>query len=283
MSMVNFDMFKKKHRSDAENDADEEIMSVVDEAHEKGDLEQDEADMIENILSFGDTDARDIMTRRSDIRALDGSLTLEEAVGRVLDFSNSRFPVYQGNIDTILGVVTFRDLMNKYIRSPENRTIAIEDIPKLIREVSVIPESRPIDSIFQYMRSKKVQIVIVVDEYGQTSGLVAMEDILEEIVGNILDEYDTDDHFIQRSFDDSIIMDGMTPLERAGEVLKYDFSGEEYETLNGYLTALLGHIPTEADHTVAGKKFLFHILKVDHHTIRKVRAERQPAAARKEN
>lgn len=112
-------MFKKKHRSDAENDADEEIMSVVDEAHEKGDLEQDEADMIENILSFGDTDARDIMTRRSDIRALDGSLTLEEAVRRVLDFSNSRFPVYQGNIDTILGVVTFRDLMNKYIRSPE--------------------------------------------------------------------------------------------------------------------------------------------------------------------
>ena len=84
-------MFKKKHRSDAENDADEEIMSVVDEAHEKGDLEQDEADMIENILSFGDTDARDIMTRRSDIRALDGSLTLEEAVRRVLDFSNSRF------------------------------------------------------------------------------------------------------------------------------------------------------------------------------------------------
>ena len=129
MSMVNFDMFKKKHRSDAENDADEEIMSVVDEAHEKGDLEQDEADMIENILSIGDTDARDIMTRRSDIRALDGSLTLEEAVIRVLDFSNSRFPVYQGNIDTILGVVPFRDLMNKYIRAPENRTIAIEEIP----------------------------------------------------------------------------------------------------------------------------------------------------------
>ncbi len=277
MGMINLFIGKKKKNPDAVTE--HEIISMVDEAHESGLIKKNEAEMIQNVISFGDTDAGEIMTHRSDICALDGTLTLDECAHQILESANSRFPVYEETVDSILGIVTLKDVMKEYVLHPENRTIAIADIPHLIREATIFPETRSIESIFQYMRQQKVQIIIVVDEYGQTSGVVTMEDILEEIVGSILDEYDSEDNFIQQGFDDSIVMDGMTPLSRAAEVLRVDLQKEEedYETLNGYLTALLGHIPTEKDKSVTGKHFLFHILKVENHTIRKVRAERLPA------
>ena len=105
---------------------------------------------------------------------------------------------------------------------------------------SYIPETRSINDLFKRMQAKKIHMAVVVDEYGQTSGIVTMEDILEEIVGNILDEYDEDDHFIVEQLDDSYLMKGLTPLEEVGEVLDIDFEDEDYETLNGYLTSLLG-------------------------------------------
>ena len=116
-------------------------------------------------------------------------------------------------------------------------------------------------------------MAVVVDEYGQTAGIVTMEDILEEIVGDILDEYDENDLFIQPQHDNSILMGGLTPLEQVGEVLRTGFSDiEEFETLNGYLTSLLGHIPTEEDKEVEARGFVFQILSVEHKTIQKVRA-----------
>ncbi|HUM82503.1 MAG TPA: hemolysin family protein [Lachnospiraceae bacterium] len=253
-----------------------EIISIVDEANEHGVIKKNEAEMIQNIMAFGDTTARDVMTHRNQIAAIDGNAALDEAVDFMLKGRNSRYPVYSGNIDNICGIIHFKDAMNEYTRHPENKNVPITDITSLIREAAIFPETRSIESIFQYMRTQKVHLAVVVDEYGQTSGVVAMEDILEEIVGSILDEYDADDPFIQREFDDSIIMDGLTPLEKAGEVLHYDFSGEEYETLNGYLTGMLGHIPSAKDKMVTGKKFLFRILKVENHTIKKVRIERLP-------
>ncbi len=114
-------------------------------------------------------------------------------------------------------------------------------------------------------------MTIVIDEYGQTSGIVTMEDILEEIVGNILDEYDDSDDFIQPQFDDSMLMDGLTPLEQVGEVLGLDFDDQDFETLNGYLTSLLGHIPTEEDKEVEALGYRFQILVVEDNIIQKLR------------
>ncbi len=272
--MIDLIFGKKKKNNDAVTE--NEIISMVDEAHENGLIKKNEAEMIQNVISFGDTDANDIMTHRSDIVAFDGSITLEECVREIIEGANSRFPVYEETIDSILGIITLKDAMGEYVLHPEYRERSLTDIPNLIREATIFPETRSIESIFQYMRQQKVQLIIVIDEYGQTAGVVTMEDILEEIVGNIQDEYDSEEEFIQRSFDDSIIMDGMTPLDRASEVLHVNLENEEYETLNGYLTALLGHIPTEKDKSVTGEHFLFHILKVENHTIRKVRAERLP-------
>lgn len=252
---------------------EEEIISMVDEAHEQGVLLESEAEMIQNIFEFNETMARDIMTHRKNIIALEGNLFLDEALKIMLEESNSRYPVYDGDIDNIIGIIHLKDAM-KQMTFGQMGHIAICDIPHLIREVEFVPETRSIDRVFQYMQSKKAHMVIVVDEYGQTTGLVAMEDILEEIVGNILDEYDDDESFIVHQFDDSILMDGLTPLKQVSEVLQTDFLNEDYETLNGYLTSLLDHIPNEKDKEVTAKGFSFQILKVENHVIQKIRVEK---------
>lgn len=275
------DLFSKKHKE--EEQVKSEVEEAVDEASEQGILKTYEAEMIRNVLAFSDTDAREIMTHRNDIRAIDGSCTLDEALHEMLMSSNSRFPVYEETIDTILGIITIKDAAKERLLHPERSGKAITEIPGLLREATIFPETRSIDSIMQYMRAQKIQLILVVDEYGQTSGVVSMEDIVEEIVGNILDEYDADDNLIQHGFDDSIVMDGMTPLWRAEEVLHTDFHTEDFETLNGYLTNCLGHIPSVKDKQVTGNGFLFHILKVENHTIRKVRAERLRLTAEKTN
>lgn len=260
------------HKNDDEV-TEEEIISMVDEAHEQGLLQENEAEMIQNIIEFNETMVRDIMTHRKNILALDGDMFLEDALKIMLEENYSRYPVFQGDIDNIIGIIHLKDAM-KQMTYGQMGPIAICDIPKLIRSVEFIPETRNIDSVFQYMRSKKDHMVIVIDEYGQTAGLVAMEDILEEIVGNILDEYDDDESFIVHQFDDSILMDGLTPLKQVSEVLQTDFENEDYETLNGYLTSLLDHIPNEEDEEVCVKGFSFQILKVEKHIIQKVRVER---------
>ena len=261
---------------DPEEVTEEGIISMVDEAHEHGVIKENEAEMIQNIISFEDTDAKDVMTHRKNIVAIEGTTTLSDAAAFMLKENSSRYPVYEDDIDNIIGIIHLKDAVRMLLSKDRNATIAIEDIPDLVREATVISETRSIDSIFQLMRNKKVHMVIVVDEYGQTSGLITMEDILEEIVGSILDEYDDDEQYIQHAFDNSIVMDGLTPLDRVGEVLQYDFSDSPAETLNGYLTGLLDHVPTAKDKLVQGKKFQFRILRVENHVIKKVRAVRLP-------
>lgn len=251
---------------------EEEIINMVDEAHEQGVIMESEAAMIQNIIQFSDKDAKDIMTHRMNIIGLDANMSLDEAIKIMVDESNSRYPVYVDDIDNIIGIVHLKDAM-KQVTYYHNGKTALKDIPTLIRTVGFIPETRSIDAIFKAMQVKKVHMAIVVDEYGQTSGLVAMEDILEEIVGNILDEYDEDDNFIQHQYDNSIIMEGLTPLEQVALVLHVEFD-DEFETLNGYLTALLDHIPTSRDHYVDGKGFRFEILKVENNIIQKVKVKK---------
>lgn len=252
---------------------EEEIISMVDEAHEQGVIEESEAEMIQNIIEFSDKDAKDIMTHRKNIVALDEELTLDEAIHIMLEENNSRYPVYSENIDNIRGIVHLKDVMQQ-MTLEHMGDVPIKDIPGLVRNVSFIPETRSINDIFKAMQTKKIHIAIVVDEYGQTSGLLTMEDILEEIVGNILDEYDEDDDFIQPQYDDSLLMDGFTPLEQVGEILNIDFKDAEFETLNGFLTYQLGHIPTSKDAQVEACGYCFLILSIENNTIQKVRVEK---------
>lgn len=252
---------------------EDEIIDLVDEAHEQGIIQESEAEMIQNIMEFHDKSAKDIMTHRKNINALDDTMLLKDAMPYMAEHNNSRYPVFHEDIDNIVGFIHIRDAMEHQNRGEyENKSLM--QIPNLVRAVAYIPETRGIDSLFQAMQTKKIHIAIVVDEYGQTAGLVTMEDILEEIVGNIFDEYDESEEFIQPQLDESLLMDGLTPLDDVEEVLNIDLGDHEVETLNGYLTSLLGHIPTGEDHEINANGYCFQILSVENNIIQKIRVEK---------
>ena len=268
-------IFHKLPFKDSEDVTEEEIISMVNEGHEQGVLRENEAEMIHNIFEFGDKEAGDIMTHRKNISALDGNDIFEDVITLVIDSHYSRMPVYSDTIDNIIGVLHIKETLS-YSRQPELLKKPIKEIDGLIRPVDFIPETRNINALFQEMQSAKEQMVIVVDEYGQTAGIVTMEDILEEIVGDILDEYDEDEITIRAQKDNSLIIDGLAYLEDVEEELDADFGDTEFETLNGYLTNILGHIPADKDVDTSIKAigYCFTILSIGNKTIGKVKVER---------
>lgn len=262
-----------------DNVTEEDIMLMVTEGHEQGVVEADEAEMITNIFEMNDTVAGEIMTHRKNIAALDVTMTLDEAVTFILTKAkNSRFPVYEKDIDDIVGILHMRDALN-WAEKEENRALPLGELPGLLREAHFIPETRHIDTLFKEMQSQKIHMEIVVDEYGQTAGIVTMEDILEEIVGNILDEYDEEEELISLRDDGSVLFDGLTHLEDVAEALHIEFDEEEcenYDTLNGFLISKLDRIPMEGEQPeVEYKGYLFRVLSVENKILREVTAVKQ--------
>ena len=258
-----------------ENVTEEDIMSMVNEGHVQGVVEADEAEMITNIFQLNDKNAADIMTHRRNVTGLDGSMLLRDAVDFLLgEGRNSRYPVFLEDIDNIIGVLNLKDALvcahsGKFDDQP------LSKIPGLLREAHFIPETRTLDNLFQEMQSRKVHMMIVVDEYGQTSGIVTMEDILEEIVGNIVDEYDSEEEMITALPDGTFIMRGMTPLEDAEDAAGIPFTEEEkdeFDTLNGFLISKADRIPADGERfTVQDHGYEFRVLNVQNKMIRSVK------------
>lgn len=249
---------------------EEVILSMVNEGHEQGVIEASEAEMITNIFEYGDKEAQDIMTQRSNIVAIEGTQTLSDAIKFMLSEKNSRFPVYEENMDHIIGILHLKDALRMQSIGVDVEQ-PVKEVCGLLRQAKFIPLTRNIDDLFKAMQSQKLQMVIVVDEYGQTAGLIAMEDILEEIVGNILDEYDEEESFIEEKGDDQYVIDGKTPLEELEERFKISFDQEEFETLNGFMIFKMEHIPKENeqfDIDVGG--FNFKVLSVENKMIQSV-------------
>lgn len=275
ISFVVLKVFGIDMNASEENVTEEEIMSMVNEGHEQGILEAREAQMITNIFELDNKKAGDIMTHRTNLVMIDGETSLKDALGFILtEGKNSRYPVYERDMDDIVGILHMKDAMIYAER--EGRTqLPISKIPGLLREAHFIPESRNIDSLFREMQSQKTHIEVVVDEYGQIAGIVTMEDILEEIVGNILDEYDSEEEYIVSS-EDGFLLDGLTPISQVEEALGIEFVQEDhgsFDTLNGFLIFILDRIPQEGEElelTYGG--YQFQILNVENKTIRLVRA-----------
>lgn len=262
--------------SDSENVTEEDIMSMVNEGHEQGVLEAREAEMITNIFELNDTEAGDIMTHRKNLAALDCEMPLLEAADFILNEGlNSRYPVYKKDVDDIIGILHMRDALVA-AKNEEDKNRALCEIPGLLREAHFIPETRNLNDLFKEMQSEKIHMVVVVDEYGQTAGVVTMEDILEEIVGNILDEYDVDEEYIVRSDDGSFYINGMTLLEDVEKALDIEFEDEDYDsydTINGLLISRLDRIPQEGEETeVSILGYCFKILQVENKIIQTIRA-----------
>lgn len=250
-----------------ENVTEDEIISMVNEGHEQGVLEEKEVEMISNIMELDAKEAGDIMTHRKNIVAVDGNITLEEAVHFMLDANNSRFPVYLDNVDNIIGILHLRDALECYHK--ENKcSVLVKDLKDIFREARFIPKTRHIDILFRQMQSEKIHMVIVIDEYGQTAGIVAMEDILEEIVGNILDEYDEDENNIVRQSENVYLVKGMTTLKQLEDELDIEYEKDDYDTLNGYLISKLGYIPKESEKpSVSDGRYRYDILAIENKMI----------------
>ncbi len=268
-------------RKEAQKDAEEDILLMVSESHEQGYIEASEAEMINNIFEFGDKQAKDIMTDRSNITAIDAQILLADAIEFMLNERNSRFPVYKENLDHIVGILYLKDAL----RIGRNRSlldIPIGQVEGLLRTAHFIPETRNVDALFKNMRATKLQMVMVIDEYGQTSGLVALEDILEEIVGDILDEYDEDEEYIEEKGKNKFIIDGMTPLEELEERFKISFGEVPVETLNGYLISKMEHIPGEKErYSITVEGYNFKIIEVENKMVKRVVVTRLPADSNK--
>ena len=249
---------------------EEEIISMVREGHEQGTILASEAELIHNVFEFDDKEVKDIMTHRKNIVSLDGDMSFIDAIEFIIDTGKSRFPVYENDVDSIIGVLHIKDAFTFFEKNEVYRS-SIKDIDGLIRPVDFIPETVNINDLFKKMQSKKSHLAMVVDEYGQISGLIAMEDILEELVGNIEDEHDEEENYIRKSDDETFIMDGMTEFSDVKEALSLPVEDDAYETLNGFIISLSDKIPEEGDKTViTAYGYKFSVMSVEDKVIKQV-------------
>ena len=229
-----------------DNVTEDEILAIVNEGQESGTIEESEARMINNIFELSETEASSIQVPRNKIAAFDDTVKLKDALKDILNSSYSRYPVYHEDIDHIIGILHIKDAVRLLEQNPK-RNPALADIKESLLETFFVPETKSIDDLFREMQSSNMQMVIVTDEYGQTSGIISMEDILEEIVGSIRDEYDREREMI--TGDGEVYeIDGFTRLDDLNERFGIDFGECEFETINGYLTDRMGHIPDDNEY-----------------------------------
>jgi CBS domain containing-hemolysin-like protein len=234
--------------------------------------------MIRSVLEFGETLVREVMVPRLDITALEIDSTLDEAVDAFMQSGHSRVPVYDDKIDNIKGVLYAKDLLNM-VRSGEMERRSIRE---LMRPAYFVPETKRADTLFKEMQSRKVHLAIVVDEYGGTAGLVTIEDLVEEIVGDIQDEYDVNEEAEYVALGEgAYLFDGSINLDDFNDLMESDLSTEDNDTLGGYFFGLLGRVP-EVGETIDidedKGKLVLRVESVEGRRIRKVHAERVPNA-----
>ncbi len=222
--------------------AEEEIRMLVDAAEEDGSLEEDEREMIHGIVEMGDRTAKEIMVPRVDVVAVEASESLREVLDRIRTRGHSRIPIYEQTIDNIVGIVYAKDLLSHMELG------SLEDSARTLgRTPHFIPESKKIDELLHEMQQNKVHMAIVVDEYGGTAGLVTIEDLLEEIVGEIQDEYDVEEKTIERLSDEEAIFDARVAIHDVNETLAVALGDGEYDTIGGLVYDRLGKIPVVGD------------------------------------
>lgn len=222
---------------------EEEIRMMVDEGEEKGVIEESQKEMINNIFEFDDSYASDIMTHRTDVTAVSIDDTIEDAIEAAARDGYSRIPVYGEDFDDIRGVFYVKDFL-KYMGKEIPEDLKLADV---IRSAEFVPETKKCDELLELMTSSHIQIVFVCDEYGGVAGIVTIEDLLEEIVGNIQDEYDDEEEEIVEVNETTFTLDGTTDLEEVEELLGIEFPEGEYETIGGFMMSELGRIPDEGE------------------------------------
>ena len=259
---------------------EEEIKMMVDQGEEKGSIEENEKELINNVFEFNDIVASEIMTHRTDMYAIEIEQDLYEILDEIDEYKYSRIPVYRDSIDNIEGILFLKDILKSVSM---RKKIKIADI---IREAYFVPETKPIDEIFKELQANKMQMAIVVDEYGGTAGVLTMEDILEELVGNIFDEYDDIEFEYKKLDENTYLIDGSISLYELKKILNVELPEGDYETLSGYLMEKLGRLPEEGEYPVIeDEKLTYKIQEYEDKRIRwvKVCKNKQEINENKEN
>lgn len=245
---------------------EEEIMTLVDESQQSGAIEDDEKEMIYSVLQFGETLVREVMVPRPDITAVSINASLDSALKKLLDSGHSRIPVYEDEIDNIRGLLYAKDLLRMYADGgAQGKTLA-----ELMRPAYFVPETKRADVLFKEMQHRKTHVAIVVDEYGGTSGIVTIEDLVEEIVGDIKDEYDAteEDEYVAVD-ENTYLVDGGMNLDDLNELMDIELPDDENDSVGGYVYSKLGRVP-EVGETLEEPGLLIRIEAVENRRIRKV-------------
>lgn len=253
--------------NEEETVTEEEIRMMVDVGEEKGTIDKSEKNMINRVFEFNDKVVSEIMIPRTDIFALDMNMSISEVIEELSeDLRYSRVPVYEENVDNIKGIVYIKDILLAKSKNAK--------IKNLMKEAYYISETRPVNELFSELRKSRKQIAIVIDEYGGTSGIVTMEDILEEIVGDIYDEYDKVEKLVDQLDENTFVLNGKLAIYEVEDILGLDIEEGDYDTLSGYLVEELGRIPTEKDKGVVieTEKVAYKIENVKDRHISKVKA-----------
>ncbi len=223
--------------------------------------------MIQNIFDFSDTTVDEIMTHRTEISALNVKSTRSQLIEFVQKEQFTRYPVYEGNIDHIVGTIHVKDLL-KYLDKPEEKF----SLKSLLRPPYFVPESKKTAELFREMQKQKNHIAIILDEYAGTAGIVTIEDLIEEIVGNISDEYDEDEDLIKQINDHTYEIDGLLNINDVEDILEANLPVEDYDTLSGFILGQLGRFPEENEKIeINYNDYKFEIMDIDNKIITKVR------------
>lgn len=252
-----------------ENVTEEEIRLLVDLGEERGVIEENEKEMIDNIFEFDNKQVSEIITHRKDVVGLSIDAKLNEVIDLATEEKFTRFPVYEGTIDNIIGILHVKDLLQFAKKSPS----AVFSLKDLIWKPFYVPSSKRTDQLFKELQKNKIHLAVVIDEYGGTSGIVTIEDLVEEIVGNIYDEYDEAEKLICKIDEKNFILDGAISIDEAEKLLGKQLETDDYDTLSGFLIGLLGRIPEEAEQPVIEYEgMVFKVEAVEEKRISKVRA-----------
>lgn len=251
--------------------SEKELQEIIEESEETGIINEDEGEMLHSIFEFGETVVREIMVPRTKMVCCSTRAGVQEVLSAILSSGHSRIPIYEGTNDRIVGVVYAKDLLRYW-----GRDVSGLEISMVMRTPFFVPESKNIEDLLQDFRNRRIHMAIAIDEYGGTSGLVTIEDLIEEIVGDIQDEYDLEEEWLQQEQDGAWLVDARLCVEELEETFDISIPKEKFDTVGGYLCHLLGHVPVEGEE-ISRHGLHITVLKADERKIDQVRVRAQAA------
>ena len=260
---------EEKEEAEQEEVTEEEVQAFIDVGEDEGILEASEGKMIHSVVEFGDRVARELMTPRIDVLALDATRSLDELAQLFSESKYSRIPIYQGTIDRIIGIVHIKDAFDAIFKQEK------KNVAELARPPYFVSETKMVSELLREFQSEHLQVAVVVDEYGGTAGLISIEDVIEEIVGEIADEHEEEEATIVDLGNNEYLVSGQLRIDALDEMLDAHFSAEDYETVAGLIFTTLGRVP-KAGATIKKNGYIFTVDRADKRRIYRVRVMRDP-------